>query len=67
MYNVICFDTIYTNFKFDLCINFDPEFLDLFKGAWHSSGCERNPAQLPLSEPKCVHTSFSLFSRVSIR
>ena len=28
-----CFDTIYTNFKFNPCVNFDPEFLELPKGA----------------------------------
>ena len=29
------FDKIYTNFKFDPCINFDPEFIELPKGATH--------------------------------
>ena len=31
-----CFDTIHTNFKFDICINFDNEFLELaMVPSWH--------------------------------
>ena len=65
----ICFDTIYTKFKFDPCINFDLEFLELLKCAimpfvriWKNTA----HSTTIISKKMCSYP-ISRFSRGSIR
>ncbi len=62
------FDTVCTNFKFDPCINFNLEFLKLFKGSIVAFvGIWKNTHSTTIHQQKKSSTPFSRFSPGSIR